>query len=356
MVCGFALAQSAASSPQQNSTPAPSTPAPATQPKLQLQDLPPDPHTPTAAEVDQQHQQQVLQAALRLASAQAHWGPELNAPGVSIALTEVKRAQTSEGTTQVTYRITATGFAPDDKLMLVRWPLNAEARTVLGGIEVDAKGFAVCGSVSANALADARAALSGGSSNPAGPAQGQAPTGPGAAPPPKGRAAIPANPPPDCGTTMEPQQPVELVTTTAPGEAVRVALLTTYRKRGAAASTIPFPLANTDKGCRLQVILGMKDAALVLVEGTGFPPNTPLTFNAVTGDSTRPLHPTANADGRIMMPLLAGAKGQPSGETTVRFAGINRPPTLDTQKQPTPDPDCSPSVTYHWGDGSYKAE
>jgi hypothetical protein len=101
----------------------------------------------------------------------------------------------------------------------------------------------------------------------------------------------------------------------------------------------------------------MKNAALVLIEGTGFPANTPLTLDAITGDTTRPLHLKTSAEGRIVFPLLAGAKDQNSGETTVRFAGVNRPPTLETPKDAVPPPPgCAPSVTYRWGEGSYKAE
>jgi hypothetical protein len=354
------LAQSAPPSSQQNSTPAQSAPAQTTQPKLQLQDLPPDPHTPTPAELEQQHQHQVLQAAMRLASVEAHWGPEMDSPGASLTVTELKRSKTPEGATQITYRMTASGFTPDDKLVLVRWRLNAEAQTVMGGINVDAKGMVVCGAAApaqsvlpANAPGLTRVSLAG-----MGSAQATGQTGGVSAPAPNAGATPPtAALPPDCTATMQPHQPVEIQATVAPGEAVRVALLTTDRKRGAAVSTIPFPLANTDKGCRLQVILGMKNAALVLIEGTGFPANTPLTLDAITGDTTRPLHLKTSAEGRIVFPLLAGAKDQNSGETTVRFAGVNRPPTLETPKDAVPPPPgCAPSVTYRWGEGSYKAE
>ncbi len=347
----------------QNSTPAPSAPA-QTQPKLQLQDLPPDAHTPTAAELEQQRQQQVLQSALRLASAEAHWGPDISTPGISMALTEVKRAKTPEGTTQVSYRMTASGFTPDEKLMLVRWPLDAPAGAVIGGIGIDDKGMAVCGAAppaqsglptGMNAPALTRVVL-----NSSGQATGQTGTQTGGqtAPVPNASMTPGLTPPPDCTATMQPHQPVEIEVTVAPGEAVRVALLSADRKRGAAASAIPFPLANADKGCRLQVILGMKDAALVLIEGTGFPASTPLTFEAITGESTRPLHPKTTADGRLVMPLLAGAKGQTSGETTVRFAGVNHTPSLATPSAapPPPDPDCAPSVSYHWGEGTYKVQ
>jgi hypothetical protein len=365
--CGLAAALSLASVAQSTSLQSPSNsqgqaaPAQPSTPKLQLQDLPPDPHTPTAAEAEQQHQQAVINAAMRLATMQARWGPGMSTPGLSIALTETGRAKTTDGT-KITYRITGTGFTADDKMMLVRWPLNAEAAPVMGGISFDTKGVAICtdatpaaGTPDAAEQSTAEqnaAALGAAAHNPTG--QSSAP----AAPAPKARAARPDyTPPPLCTATMQPQQPVEIQVTAAPGEPLRLALLSPDRKRGAALSMVPFPVAMEDKGCKLQVILGVKDAALVLVDGTGFPPNTPLKIEAVTGDDTRTLHPQASADGRILMPLLVGAKGKTSGETTVRFAGVNHQPTLETPKEPAkPDPDCAPAVSFPWGNGSYKVE
>ena len=74
---------------------------------------------------------------------QAHWGPDMDSPGLSIALAEVRRTKTAQGTS-ITYQITGSGFSPDGKLTLVRWPLNAEAHSVMSGISFDAKGVAVC--------------------------------------------------------------------------------------------------------------------------------------------------------------------------------------------------------------------
>ncbi|MGC2300428.1 MAG: hypothetical protein WA476_16590, partial [Acidobacteriaceae bacterium] len=336
--------------------PAQSAPAQAT-PPLQLHDLPPDPHTPTPAELAQERQQSTLNAAMRLATMQARWGPDMDSPGLSIALSEVHRTKTPQGATQITYHITGTGFSPDEKLLLVRWPLNSEAQTLMGGINFDPQGIAVCSGAPAPQPAPSSApaaTVPDASAQAAAPASGlTAAPAPNSAPQSSAVAA-----PPSCADTMQPHQPVEIQTTAAPGEAIRVAVMEEDRKHGAAVSTIPFPVSSTDQGCRLQIILGMKDAALVLIEGTGFPPNTPLKLDAITGDNTRPLHPRANAEGRIVVPLLTGAKGQTSGQTTVRFAGVNHTPTLDTSAAApaSPDPSCAPSVTFPWGDGSYKTE
>ena len=105
------------------------------------------------------------------------------------------------------------------------------------------------------------------------------------------------------------------------------------------------------------MILSVKDAGLVLLEGSGFPANTQLNLVASTNGRPRELHPRSNAEGRIVSPLLTGEERKTSGETTVKFAGINREPTLDTPKEEaTPAPECAPAVSYPWGEGSYKVQ
>jgi hypothetical protein len=155
---------------------------------------------------------------------------------------------------------------------------------------------------------------------------------------------------------MQVNQPVEIHATVAAGEPVRVALVSEDRKNGAAVTTVPFPIANEDQGCRLQVLLGMKDGAMVLIEGTGFPANTPLRLETTTAGHSRILSPKTTPDGRLVSVDLPVIKGQTSGETTVKFAGVAHVPSLETDKTPAPDPTCAPSVTFHWGTGSYKVE
>jgi len=55
--------------------------------------------------------------------------------------------------------------------------------------------------------------------------------------------------------------------------------------------------------------------------------------------------------------LLTGAKGQTSGQTTVRFAGVNHTPRpADVEQPPAPDPDCAPAVSFRGARESYKTE
>lgn len=311
--------------PTQQSAPAGQ---PGAAPSLQLHNLPPDSHTLTPTEQAQLKQQEALNAAMRLASIEARWGPEMSTPGMSIALAEAGRTKTADGATQITYRMTGTGFSSGERLTLVRWPLGEAAVHVMSGLTVDSSGNVVCGAASAAAAT---------------------PSAPGAAP-----AATLA---PACTQTMQANQPVEIQATAAQGEALRVALVGDTEKNGAATSVVPFPLAQQDQGCRLQVMLGVKDAAMVLVEGTGFPPNTSLKVDTVTSGDTRTVHPKTNGDGRMVFAVLPEAKGQDSGQTTVTFAGVLHTPSLETDKNPpAPDPSCKPSVQFPWGKDSYKPQ
>lgn len=300
-------------------------------PKLQLENLPPESHTLTPAEQAQLKQEEAIQMALRLAAVEARWGPEMSTPGMSISLVEAGRTKAADGSTQLTYEITGSGFSPGERLTLIRWPLGSGTERVMSGLVLKASGTAVCGAPSAAAAA---------------------PSAPGTA-----GTAVPAALAPPCTQTMQPNEPVEIRTTVAAGEAIRVALVGDMEKNGAAAAAVPFPIANEDQGCRLQVILGVKDAAMVLVEGTGFPPNTALKVDSTTAGSTRTLHPKTNPDGRMVFADLPEAKGQDAGQTTVTFAGVMHYPSLETDKNPPPpDPTCKPAVTFAWGKGAYKVQ
>ncbi|MGC2581176.1 MAG: hypothetical protein WA399_03690, partial [Acidobacteriaceae bacterium] len=159
-----------------------------------------------------------------------------------------------------------------------------------------------------------------------------------------------------------PGKPIEIRAAAAPGEAVRVALVGDSVKNGApvrigaATSLVPYPMQNTDKGCTLQVIRGMKNAAMVLVEGTGFPANTSLKVDTVTGTETRTATARVNANGRFILLALPALGGKNQGDMTVHIGGLVQAPSLEEPKTPPPSLSCDPSVSFHWGADSYKAQ
>ncbi|HEX3472571.1 MAG TPA: hypothetical protein VHT28_15430, partial [Silvibacterium sp.] len=283
---------------------APATPAA----PLKLENLPPDPHTPTPEELAAEEAARQRAQIVRVASAQANWGPKASSPGMALAMKEMARTKTASGT-QITYRLIGTGFTPGVKLTLLRWPLNQNVTPVMDGIVLDASGMAVC-------AGPAPVTNSGTDAAPAAP------------------SAI------ACSKTVQANAPVEVTTVAAKGEAVRVALVAEDKKGGAAASAIPFPLAAEDRGCKLQVVLGSKDAEMVLIEGDGLKQGEPFTMGSETFGVKGTLTAKPDAQGHLVTALTPYVQGHDSGDTVLFYQS-------DT---------CTPTLSFHWGKGSYKAE
>ena len=309
---------------QQQAAPAAQAPANnSPTPQLKLEDLPPDPHTPTAEEEAEQAVARQRAQVMRLATSMANWGPKASSPGINLTMKETAREKGGVGTL-ITYRLAATGFAPGTRLTLLRWPLNQGVVAVMNGIVIDASGTAVCGAQAA--ATNTPVAPSADAGTTAADAQAAA------------QSATPAVAP--CTKTMQVNAPVEITTAAAKGEAIRVALVAEDKKGGAAASAVPFPVTGESKGCKLQVLLGSKDAELVLIEGSGFKADTPFTMGAETFGQKASLSPKPDAQGNFVAAMTPFVQGHDSGDTVVYYQS-------DV---------CTPTVSFHWGKGSYKAE
>lgn len=322
-VCVFAQStpSTAPAQPAQSSAqtaPAQQTAAPAQQkksvPPLQLHNLPPADHTPTPEELQKQKEARARMALTNLARAEASWGPLDSAKGMSLALKETGRTKNSAGATEITYQITGKGFTPDMRLTMLRWPLNQRVARVMSGIVMDASGTAVCGVAAP------------------GPA---APTDAAGAANTKKQEAVPS-----CTKTMKPGTPITLTTTAAKGEPIRVALVAADNKHGAAVSEIPFPIVGSDRGCNISVILGSKNAELVLVEGTGFKTDKTYTLGTESYGEKHPLRAAVNQKGQFIAALTPWAPNHDEGDTTVYYQSST----------------CTPTVSFHWGKNTYKPE
>lgn len=330
----FAVAQSTQqAAPASSSTPGQQAPqtAPAQQapaapqsapaqknnvPPLQLHNLPPADHTPTPQELEQQKVARMRIALTNLARAQANWGPPESTPGMSLALKETGRTKNASGATEITYQITGKGFTPDMQLTLLRWPLNEKAARVMSGIEMNASGTAVCGVPAPGPAAPTDAA--------------------GAAAQKNGNA----EPAPPCIRTMKPGTPISITATAAKGEPIRVALVAADRKHGAAVTMVPFPIEATDRGCKISVILGAKDAELVLVEGEGFHNDPKYTLGTESYGEKHPLNVKVSEKGRFVAAVTPWAPHHDVGDTVVYYQSST----------------CTPTVSLHWGKNSYKPE
>lgn len=247
---------------------------------------------------------------INVARAQARWGAADSAPGMSLELKETGRQKTAAGT-EITYQLDGKGFTPDMQLTLFRWPLNQAVQKAMSGIVVDAQGTAVCGIAAPG------------------------PTAPGDV-----TAANSAVAAPSCTKTMKPGTPITITTTAAKGEAVRVALIAPDRKHGAAVSYVPFPMEGADRGCKLQVILGSKDADLVLVEGEGFKHDATYTLGYESFGQKHPMQATITPKGSFLAALTPWAPNHTVGDTVVYYQSSS----------------CSPTVDIHWGKDTYKPE
>jgi hypothetical protein len=307
---------------QQQAAPAQTPAAQSSTPQLKLESLPPDPHTPTpeeqaAAELAQQRAQ-----IQRVAVAMANWGPKMSSQGVTMTMKEVSREKVASGT-MLTYRLSVNGFAPGTRLTLMRWPLNQAVTAVMNGVVVDASGTAVCGPPSSTLSTP---------SSPGASAEQTPGAGSGGA---ESNTTVPS-----CTKTMQANTPVEITATAAKGEAIRVGLLSEDRKTGAATSVVPFPIEGANKGCKLDVLLGSKDAELVLIEGEGFKPDVPFEAGTETFGQKSTLAAKVNAQGHFLAAMTPYIEGHDSGDTVIYYQSDA----------------CTPTVSFHWGKGSYKAE
>lgn len=294
------FAQQTASAPSQSAaqstTPAaPSQPAatPAqstTTPALHLESLPPLPHALTPAQEQALRTKRILSAVNTLARSEANWGPAMSTPGDSLRVIDKGHKSTPEGT-QVTFGLNVTGFQPGDSLRLLRWPLDSRVQQVTSGLTVDSAGQVICPEIS----------------------QG------------------------DCLTTMQPGDPVQVHDVAARGEPLRLAIVSADGKKRAESTIIPFPLETTSNSCKMEVILGTKDAGLVLLEGAGFPKSEKVEIHIVTDGKDNPVTTTTSATGGLLVAVLAGSGGHTSGTTTISYHGDS----------------CSPSLSFPWGKDSY---
>jgi hypothetical protein len=273
----------AASTPQ-NSAPA----AP-----LKLESLPPEPHTLTPAQIAKLREQRILQATTQLARNEAAWGPAHSTPGTSLQMVETSRKSTPQGL-QITYTFKVKGFKPSDNLRLIQWPLDQNLKVLNTGLSLDAQGQLICPAIT----------------------QG------------------------DCLSSMQPGDAVKFATTAARGEALRLAVFDDTTKQHAETTFIPFPLLYKGKSCQLEVMLGVKNAALVLLEGVGFPASKTLQIQTTSNGENHPVTTTTSASGQLLAALMPVVANKTSGTATLSYDG---------------GPTCSPSLSFPWGEGSYHA-
>ncbi len=226
----------------------------------------------------------------QLARLQKHFGKDMSTPGVELSLKEVARSNAGDRTL-VKYDLYAVGFPPKTSFTLYQVQLDGSVVKTLEGVTLTDQGQAICG----------------------------------------GTANMCQNQGPD--------DPVELVVYAGKGEPKRFGLVSDDESHAKGfVSVVPFPNAASDKGCRLESIIGSPNGEVTYLQGSGFEPNAELTID---GESYGEKHHDigkAQSDGSYFSTLMPYVVGKRSGKTTCEVKSKN----------------CNPKLTFEWG--TYRLE
>jgi len=220
--------------------------------------------------------------ATRLVKMHEAWGPKASTPTMSLSLKEASR----EGPV-IKLRMYATGLPKEGIYTLVTWPVTARGPSAsLRGITFDESGLAVC-----------------------------------------------AGTPGTCGTPDKPNDPIDLNFKPVPGEPSRVALVSADQAVKVFAKIVPMPLRGEDKGCNVEAVLLMPGAEVVLIEGSGFPPNSDVVFDSESEGERHGGKAKTDENGRYSSAILPYKQGLARGVAKVSLKSAG----------------CSPSVSFPWG-------
>jgi hypothetical protein len=224
----------------------------------------------------------VEEAATRLVRLYEAWGPKANTAGASLVIKEASRSgQTFR------FRLIASGVPKDAVYSIVTWPVTVRQPTVaLTGVTLNGSGLAVCAGAAGT-----------------------------------------------CGSADKPNDPIDIAFQPVPGEPLRLGLVSNDGASRVFAKLVPVPLAAADRGCRIEAVLLLPGAEVVLVVGSGFPPDADLTMDSDSAGERHTASGKANSDGRYISAFLPYVQGVARGATNVRLAAAG----------------CSPTLRFPWG-------
>jgi hypothetical protein len=217
-----------------------------------------------------------------LIDAHRRWGPGENSPGANLSLKELSRERG-----KVVYAMYSTGLPRDRVYDSVEWPVTLDApRVNLPGVTFDSSGRAVC-----------------------------------------------AGRPGTCGTPTTPDDPIDLTFFPVKGEPYRLAVVDHDDPSiRAFIKVVPTPLAQEDGGCRVEAVLLMPHAEILLIEASGYPPRAELSFESNSEGEIHNATPSADEAGRYTAAVMPAKAGLTRGVVKVRVVG----------------PRCSPEVQVPW--------
>ncbi len=209
------------------------------------------------------------------------WSSKLTSPGASIQIKEIER-----NGSMIKYRLFVSGLPADKLFSVMAWPVtNQQPMVAMEGASIGKDGVVICA----------------------------------------GRTSE------QCGDSSKPDDPIDLVFNPAPGEPLRLGVVSGQNR--ATATIIPNPITGKDKDCTLAASRLLPHFELAYLTGSGFPANTTLTFESQSYGEKLPINSKSDADGNLRFVVLPAVKGHSAGTTTVRAVGIT----------------CSPTLKFEWG-------
>lgn len=222
----------------------------------------------------------VQDAVTNLVKMHNAWGASASSPNASLTIQESSRS----GLT-IKFRLFAEGVAKDGNYSIVAWPVTQKQPVeVQKGVTLDASGLAICAGTPTTCRGD------------------------------------------------KPNDPIDLVFHPVPGEPVRLGLVSASGAIKVFAKIVPVPLRGEDRGCTVEGVLLTPGSELVLIGGSGFPPNSELTMDSDSEGERHTQKVKADADGRYASAMLPYKQGVAAGTLKVGLKSAK----------------CSPSVGIPW--------
>jgi hypothetical protein len=223
-------------------------------------------------------------AVQNLVSQHEAW-ERISTPGASVAIKVAGR----DGPV-VRFNLFVTGLPADQLYSVVAWPVTEQKPiTVFEGVSLGKNGLVMC-----------TGRRDGECKDPSSPSD------------------------PDFGIVDLPIQP-------AKGEPFRLAVVNGDQR--AAALIVPSPINVKDRQCTLDAVRLTPHFELAYLTGTGYPPNTEISFESESLGEKHMVKTRADTDGRVRFAMLPFVEGHSHGTTKIRPIDIS----------------CSPTLQFDWG-------